>query len=564
MSKIHSISIKNFRGFKEFSHVFDKSNLICLIGRGDSGKSTILEAISYVLSPSWSLTFYDSDFNNCIFESPIEIVASLIDLPEKLINENKYGLYIRGLDNNTNIIHDEVEDSHKKLLTIKLEVKKDLEPKWYVINKRQEPISISAYDRAKLNVFMISDYVDRHFSWSKGNPLYKLLKQEDLDDDGNIIIDALREAKEKIDEYPFDKFQDVIDKIKINATELGLDISKTSTSIDFKDISIKDGRVCLHEEMIPFRLKGKGSKRLISIAIQTALAENGGIILIDEIEQGLEPDRAQHLASTLKAINKGQIFITTHSRDILVELDASDLFLIKRNAEGLITFDNSLQGCLRKNPEAFFANKIIVCEGPTEIGICRATNNYRIKNGKENASVKGVRFADGVGSNLLDYCDGFNKSKFPVCLFCDSDNNNINEKKEALKSEGIKIADWEDGECLEVAVAKYLPFEAIKGMLNLAFEIRKEDTGGENERIKKSICDSIKSRYGNEFPDSLTLSNLTPELRKAIGETAHDNKWFKSISNGEVLGDLIFKYYDSLGNNKLKQQLDELSNWIDE
>ena len=59
MTRIHELKIKNFRGIRDFSNTFGAANFICLIGRGDSGKSTILDAISYVLSSSWNLTFFD-------------------------------------------------------------------------------------------------------------------------------------------------------------------------------------------------------------------------------------------------------------------------------------------------------------------------------------------------------------------------------------------------------------------------------------------------------------------------------------------------------------------------
>jgi len=566
MAKIHTLEIRNFRGIKEFSHVFGGKEFICLIGRGDSGKSTILEAISYVLSPSWNITFYDSDFYNCDTSTSIEIIVSLTDLPEKLIREDKFGLYIRGLNKLTNEIHDEIEDEHEKILTIKLEVKRDLEPKWNVINSRQEPISISGYDRGKFNVFIVSDYLDRHFSWSKGNPLSSLLKQENTEDveDVSVIIDALREAKTKIDTNAFSQFDGVLTKVKTSASQLGIDISKVTTTIDFKDISVKDGRVCLHEDQIPFRLKGKGSKRLISIAIQIALADKNGIVLIDEIEQGLEPDRSQHLVNTLKTNNFGQIFVTTHSRDILVELETADLFLTKKNASSVSTFNSKLQGCLRKNPESFFARKIIVCEGATEIGICRALNTFRVKQNKNNAAVNGVRFADGTGSEMIAYCEGFKKTSFPVCLFCDSDNQEINNKKEELKAAGIVVIDWNDTDCLEVAILKDLPFEAISKVLSLAKDITLEqDSGKQINEVKTAIWDAVKKKYVGASPDSFP-SNDSADLRLAIGKAAKAGGWYKGISKGEKLGNLIFLHYDNLDvNGKLKKQLDALSNWID-
>ena len=283
MAKIHTLKIANYKGIKKFEQVFGLTDFVCIIGRGDSGKTTILEAISAVLSPSWNLTFYDTDFYNLEINNSIEIEVSLYDLPKALIQDSKYGLFIRGLDKTTNLIHDKIEDEHEIILTIKLIVNRDLEPKWFVVNERegQEPIEIKANDRASLNVFLLSDYIDRHFSWNKGNPLYSLLRQDGSNEEKtNIIIDAFREAKEKIDANAFTNLDSVTKKIQNAASDLGVDITNTTTTIDFKDISIKDSRICLHEDKIPFRQKGKGAKRLISIAIQIELAKAGGIILL--------------------------------------------------------------------------------------------------------------------------------------------------------------------------------------------------------------------------------------------------------------------------------------------
>ena len=564
MALIHCLSIKHFRGIENFSQTFPASKLICLIGRGDSGKSTILEAISYVVSPNWNVIVHDNDFFNCDTCVPIEIEATLTDLPKSLIREDKFGLYIRGIDV-TNTISDEITDKTKKALTIRLTVKKDLEPKWVVVNDKHDfPAPISAADRAKLQVFIVSDYVDRHFSWNKGNPLYALLNQDEPDEDNeNVIVEAIRQAKEKIDAHKFTQFDGVTEKIKAKAQELGIDISKASTGIDFRDITIKDGKVCLHDEKVPFRLKGKGSKRLISIAIQSAVVDSGGTILIDEVEQGLEPDRAQHLVKTLKTGQSGQVIMTTHSRDVLVELETSNLLLMKKGALKLIGFDKSLQNCLRRNPEAFFAPRVVVCEGPTEMGLCRAINHHRSEKGLPTAAVQGVRLADGGGSLMIDYVIGFKQSELDVCLFCDSDDNGVNKKKQPLRDAGISIVDWEAGDYLELAIAKNLPDQGIQDFLDAAESFKKQEgAGNAHAEVLEQIAQAGQALYNSTFVvDQTKMSD--EKMRVVIGLAAKKGQWFKRHDKGQVLGNLIIKYIDQLdAENILKRQFNALSTWI--
>jgi len=556
MAKIHSLKISNFRGIQEFDQIFEDTDFICIIGRGDSGKTTILEAISYVLSPSWNLSFLDTDFHNCNIKSPIEIEVSIYDLPKGLIREDKYGLYIRGLDRTTNTVHDEIKDEHDTILTIKLCVERDLEPKWYVVNTRQEAIEIKARDRESLNVFLISDHVDKHFSWNYGSLLYSLLKQEDNGGDvkeKNVLIESLREAKVKIDDNSFGHLDAVIEKVKKNASDLGIDIANTSTTIDFRDFLIKDSKVCLHEEKVPFRLKGKGSKRLISIAIQTEHAKSGGIVLIDELEHGLEPDRAQHLAKTLKEGNLGQIFITTHSRDILVELQAENLFLMRQEAVGLKRLNDALQGCIRNNPEAFFAKRILVCEGATEVGICRALNDHRIQQGKDNATFKGIRFVDGGGANLVKYSRNFKEAGYDVCAFCDSDESSLNSKKSALSEIGIRIIDCSLENSIEMQVFEDLPWDGVRKLI--LYRV--------SQKTEASVNSSVETQMGSLPNNWKDLDSV--EMRKTLAKvsTIEGNEWFKRIDHGMFLGEVCCQYLDDMREEKLKQELNELSTWID-
>ncbi|MFA5746790.1 MAG: AAA family ATPase, partial [Candidatus Paceibacterota bacterium] len=136
MAKIHNLKIKNFRGIKELDYTFGSASFVCLVGRGDSGKSTILSAIEQALYPNWNISISDNDFFNCDTSVPIEIEVTLKDVGDKLISDNKYGLYIRGLDGDGETICDEIRGGQKKILTILFKVEKDLEPKWFVTSHR--------------------------------------------------------------------------------------------------------------------------------------------------------------------------------------------------------------------------------------------------------------------------------------------------------------------------------------------------------------------------------------------------------------------------------------------
>lgn len=574
MAKIIRLDIKNYRGIEGLSLKFNvDQDLICLIGRGDSGKTTILDAISSVLSPSWNLNFYDTDFYNGDHSKNIEIIVSLINIPEKLLSENKFGLYVRGLNTQNNEIIDNValEELNEALipvLTIKLTVDNSLEPQWVVTNTReQEDKPISGANRALLNCYMISDYVDRHFSWNKGNPLYSLLKttnSDEVSDTNNIVIQYLREAKKEIDKNTFENLDKATALIKSQAAELGLDISEATTTLDSRELSIKDGRISLHEDSVPFRQKGKGSKRLASIAIQSVLVRNGGIMLIDEVEQGLEPDRVKQAIRSLGGHHAGQIFITTHSRDAITELGSKPLlFLLKDKTTDDIEIrsfnlnNENLQKTIRACPEAFFAKKVIICEGATEVGICRAMDKWRKQSLKKQMSFKDCAYIDGTGNTIVQRVDEINNVGIKTALFCDSDLTKINEKKSQWKTDGVSIFDCEDTLCLEQQVFKDLPWDGVKSLLQYA---------------KDMNPDSFATAFSDHMSNPVESWNDTEDLRdKIISEfkTKSDGgsgkKWFKAIHHGEALGEIVFTHLDEIEEDThLKTILTGLSDWVDE
>lgn len=571
MAKLEHLRINHFRGIENFEQRFD-TGITCIIGRGDSGKSTILDAIAYLFAQSWSIRLNDSDFYSCDTSQPIIIEGTVTGFPEEFLK--KYDNHLRGITPEGVIVEDmESPDAveAEPALSIRLTVGKDLEPQWTVVSYNGvEPTVIKAVDRGELNVFAVSDYTDRHFSMNKGNPLYSLYKQLNgtaFEDTDNAVLDVVRNAKAAFDAKVGDSFDAVIGKVKEIAGQLGITLNEMKAMLDHRDIAINENKVSIHEDGIPFRLKGKGSKRLLSLAIQLALTEPSGVILIDEIEQGLEPDRVMHLVNVLAKKTDRQIIITTHSNNVMVEIPCSSLYVMRNGARGLLHVAGDLEGCIRKMPEAFFAARVLVCEGATEVGFCKAINTKRIAEGRISASCKGVCFADGTGNNLAAYAPGFRELNYPTALFCDSDAKDINEKKSEFREKGVEVIDSEDKFSIEEQIFKDVSWDTVKELIPLAIQKMIEVDEKTPEDAEQSVFDCTNSFLNNSMTDKQGwYDNESPELRKALGKTAKKGtmEWYKRQDYGEKMGNVIMAHYGELAEGcRLKEEIDIISNWMD-
>ena len=284
MARIYSIKIENYRGIKHLEQTFGDENLVVLIGRGDTGKSTLLHAIQAVLCPYWNLTFSDMDFYDMNIETPITIEVTMADVPQELLSMEKFGAYyclLREGQIETDITS---QDANQEdiVLTIKMVVDKSLEPKWYVTSGRdeQQDIQISASDRAKFCVFMIADYVDNHFSYNRTSPLYTLFRNTlgNAASPSQKLIELRRKISDVITNADdLEEFDTVVRSIINDANKWGLELDDLKTSFDVIERSYSESNISLHNDKMPYRLHGKGAKRLLSMAIQSELTKVGGI-----------------------------------------------------------------------------------------------------------------------------------------------------------------------------------------------------------------------------------------------------------------------------------------------
>lgn len=567
MPRLFHLHIENFRGIEKFDHIFN-DGMTCIIGRGDSGKTTILDAISYALTPLHTLTFHDGDFFNCDVDKSIIIEVTLTDLTDEILR--KFGDRIRGVKDGviiSSMLDPTAKGDVEDAVTIQLRVDRDLEPQWYALGAEGiEPKVIRASERELFNCFYISEYNDRHFTLSKGTPLSTLFKQkaEKKVDilNAELIADLGRNAKKGFEEAIQNEeiFADVVNAITQNATNLGLNTGEVKASLDQREFLLRENKIALHQDNVPLRQLGKGSKRLLSLAIQLSLTDPSGIILIDEVEQGLEPDRIHQVISQLACKTGIQIIITTHSQHVVEELECSNLYIKSISGEGLLQIEptNEMQGLVRKHPLALFAKSIIIGEGATEYGFIRGLNDIWQKFGHKSMSFYGVCAINGNGNECTDTAVRLIKLGYRVSLICDSDVPAVNVKKKELQEIGVTVYDCEENLAFETQIFKDSPWVTVKNLIN--YRIGCDQTSkGVFENIKRNLSSPME--YSENWFD--VESN---DLRFAIGKSSGNpnNPWFKKIGMGYDVALIIMGNYEIANmHTRLYKNISNLRKWIE-
>lgn len=561
--QIRHLIIQNFRGIKKLDW-FLNSNTVCLIGPGDSTKTTILDAIEFATYPSYFLQLHDSDFHNCDIECPIEILVSLSGLPEDFYQDSKFGMYFRGLEDNK--IYDEPQDAHTHILTIKFTFTKELEPAWEVYVEREiDKKEVTSKSREKLCVFRVGNHVDKNFTWIRGSILNQW--SGNIETSKGILNAATRAIKDNFDHSKVDGLDAIVGEISKSAKIYGVNHADDySANIDTKSVAVGTSAISLHANGIPLRQMGFGSKRLLTLALQIENCGEGSIILSDEIESGLEPYRLRGLIRTLKnrIADKGQIITTTHSPIALVEFSAEDLVVI-RVKDGIVKclpVTNELQNVIRKVPEGLLSRNIIVCEGPTELGFLMAFEQYKVTKGFPGFSYLGTSLVDGQGSSFINITKGLAQLEYNTCIFVDSDNGEINLKIPDLQKLGTSVFTWSAKRSIEQQITEELPERFLYELIELAVQLKLDDGFDDAET---RIVDQINSKLNSKYKSLDEIKNAgiyCTEFRKAAGDCAKGSGWFKSISKGICLGKFIFSHYDDLEGTELDIVMNQLSKWL--
>lgn len=540
MARIRRVEIANFRGIRLLEWN-PSPGINCLIGPGDSGKSSTLDAIDFCLGARRTIQFTDADFHLLDVETPIAIAVTLGELDDDLKNLDAYGMYVRGFDADTGTIEDEPEEDAETVLTVKLTVASDLEPMWTLVSERAEAQGLSRNlnwgDRVRLAPTRIGAMADYHLGWRRGSVLNRV--SEERANASAALAKAARDARAAFGDQAQGQLGETLGIVATTAKELGIPVGENiKAMLDAHSVSFSGGTISLHDEDgVPLRGLGLGSTRLLIAGLQRKAAAQSSIILIDELEHGLEPHRIIRLLGSLGAKEAPpplQVFMTTHSPAALRELSGSQLFVTRGSAEKhdvqVIGTADGIQSTIRMYPDAFLAPNVIVCEGASEVGLVRGLDQYRTENGHDAITAQGTALVDCGGGDAdrpFKRAAAFNALKYRAAVVRDDDKKPTAAVEAAFIADGGTVVAWREGRALEDELFLSLTDDAVGKLLDRAVELHGEDLI--NDHIKSA---SQNAKDLNGIRTEALIDGITLESRALLGKAARTKKagWFKSVT----------------------------------
>ena len=570
MARIRRLEIRNFRSIQSMDWV-PSAGVNCLIGPGDSGKSTILDAIDLCLGARRTAAFGDMDFFSMNVDTPITISATLGELPASLMDIDVYGEFLRGFNLTTGLVEDEPGVGLESVITLRLQVAADLEPSWSLFSTRAEQQQLERTlpwkERSALAPARIGSFASSNLSWSRSSVLNRLTDERvEL---GAELARAARQARTNFGNQAAAHLTKTLDVVRQTAHNLGVPVGAMPQALlDAHSVSIGDGAIALHGETgIPLRSLGTGSSRLLVAGLQRAAAGSAPIALVDEVEYGLEPHRLMRFLDSLGAKEVAapplQVFLTTHSPVALRELSGGQLFVVRPTGGHHVVkpagTSNEVQSTLRADPEAFLAKSAIVCEGASEVGFARGLDQAWVQAGQRSFLALGGSYVNaGGGSPDNSFARGaaLLNLGYRVLVFIDADKPSAPGVAEAFVAAGGQVLTWRHGLTLEDELFRHLPDASLDSLLAKAEEVVGADLMNDHVRSKsqghRTLAEIRAERQqGAYLPATRELLGIASRIR--------NNGWFKSLTTyQEVAKDIVAPAYGPTTEAGFKTVIEQL------
>lgn len=542
---IYRLAIENFRGIKSLLwHPAQGVNVI--LGGGDIGKSTVLDAIGLLLNPTNSTSLSDTDYHAKKIEAgfSIEAVVALPSLstigqqlkPSWPWNWNGTDAVVPSLDGDADVHNEPV-------YCLRVRGTADLELAYEIVQPDGTTDSLTVTLRRAIGLVRLSgdDRNDRDLRLVQGSALDRLLSDKGLRSrlaselaKGEVQGELTDEARKNL------KALDLVFKQK--SLPDGLDLAITGGQ--GLSVTALIGLTAKHDEVhLPLASWGAGTRRIAALTIAEQNQGKSPITLIDEVERGLEPYRQRFLLEKLQA-GQSQVFVTTHSPYVISASSTAQLWYMDH--KGMIgRLDRQKIARHREtDPEIFLARVTIIAEGITELGFITFLLEKAL-----GASLRqhGIYVADGNGHEAtLGLLEALAAAGLSFGGFVDHEGKHPTRWAKLKTSLNELLFRWTSG-CIEENVIGVLPEDKFEVLL---IDPKKEKTG---MRLRTLACrleiedkdfPTIKTKSGSALKELIVAAMLgkVPEDKKDEKKEyqAHAQTWFKTVDGGRELAEKLF------------------------
>lgn len=540
---IRRLSISHFRGLANLVWRPGPSvNLI--LGGGDVGKTTILDAIGLVLSPVNPSTLSDTDYFGRGIETGFEIEI-VISLPtDSAISAQVRPAWPWAWDGKDPVVPALDGDAGEPVYCLRVRGTEDLELVYEVLQPDGSTDSLPVTLRRSIGLVRLSgdDRNDRDLRLVQGSALDRLLSDKGL---RSRLASELAAAEVK----------DVLgDQAKKALTDLDKTFSERSLPAGL-DLSITGGQGASIAALVgltadrngvplPLASWGAGTRRLAALAIAEQRQGDRPVTIVDEVERGLEPYRQHALVEKLQ--NSGaQVFVTTHSPDAIAAASKASLWYVDHKGQIGPLDANKIARHRASDPNAFLARFTIVAEGLTEVGFASVLLDRALG---VSLTQFGVHISNGGGHEYtLDLLEALGAGGLSFGGFADDEDGKHPMRWKALEETlGPVLFRWPKG-CLEENVFGVTPDEMLEALM--------ADPLGERTGMRRR---TLTLRLGAEARTFAELAaaagdKLRPTMIEAALGTvppgreedkgtykAHGGTWFKSLAGGRELAGKVF------------------------
>lgn len=542
---ILKLSVERFRGLEKLDWR-PSPGVNMILGGGDVGKTTILDAIALLLSPVNQPNLPDTDYFERSIDDGFSITAVLSLPPSAGINSQTKPAWPwvwDGKEAKPPALSDEKLEQEDAVYCVRVRATEDLELYYEILQPDGGTDSFHVALRRQIGLVRLGgdDRNDRDLRLVQGSALDRLLSDKGLRSRvaSKLADHAIRDELAEEAKTSLQKLDEAFATQRL-PTDLDLQITGGQGASIASMVGLtakRDGVV------LPVASWGSGTRRLAALAIAEQNQGETPITVVDEVERGLEPYRQHVLVEKLQALGT-QVFITTHSPTAISAAPEAALWYIDHDGKIGAIAGTEVDRFRSRDPLLFLSRLAIICEGATEFGALTALLQRAV-----NGSLRplGIHICDGEGhENALRLLEVLAKSGLRFGGFADEERKHPKRWEALHSSLGSLLFRWKNG-CTEEEVLSATPDDKLE---QLIADPEGQKTG---RRLR-----SLAVRLGIEDKDFTAIRAAAGDglrtllLEAALGRIpaglevdakaykAHAQDWFKTRRGGYELGEKLF------------------------